>query len=199
MIDLGTREKPFKLSHELGQTLNVHPRVLVTERNRANIALCNQLTIPVRIDARLQNGYPFDTRFKRDSLNRTPIIYLEISCNFSHWIYVSVEIISVIISWIVKVEGKERERNKKNISNPFHRLILPPHEVERRKRKKYEEETRFRKARTLRTSRVFTPTENAPSNRAWGNDNPDKLLNASNLSGGISRNNIPCLKSTNAE
>lgn len=29
MIDLGTREKPFKLSHELGQTLNVHPRVLV--------------------------------------------------------------------------------------------------------------------------------------------------------------------------
>lgn len=84
MIDLGTREKPFKLSHELGQTLNVHPRVLVTERNRANIALCNQLTIPVRIDARLQNGYPFDTRFKRDSLNRTPIIYLEISCNFSH-------------------------------------------------------------------------------------------------------------------
>lgn len=34
--------------------------------------------------------------------------------------------------------------------------------------------------------------------RAWGNDNPDKLLNASNLSGGISRNNIPYLKSTNA-
>lgn len=29
MIDLGTREKPFKLSRELGQTLNVHPRVLV--------------------------------------------------------------------------------------------------------------------------------------------------------------------------
>ena len=35
--------------------------------------------------------------------------------------------------------------------------------------------------------------------RAWGNDNPDKLLNASNLSGGISRNNIPYLKPTNAE